>query len=103
MAAKIVPPGPDRRLLVNLTDEQMRSDDADRTADRKRVVAALLRQLRNGADVGEFLLDCVTEAQRRIEPGYELTDNRPGSWEADLLNGFVQHALAQLEREERHQ
>lgn len=101
MAVKIVPPGPDRRLLINLTEEQLQSDRADRAADRAAVVAALLRQLRNGTDVGEFLLDCVVETQRQIEPGYTLTDNRPGSWEADMLERFVEQALAQLEREER--
>lgn len=100
MDSQIVPPHDDERLLANLTPGTIARRRAEAEVDRAAVVDALLRQLQNGTDVGAFLLTCVTDAQRQIARGYTLTANRPGSWEAALLDGFIDAALTDLDQED---
>lgn len=58
--------------------------------DADTVATVLLRQFTNGMDVGAFLIEAVRRAQLRVAPGFTLTDNRSGSWEADLLRQMIQ-------------
>jgi hypothetical protein len=70
------------------------SYEDDVTAVRR----ALIRQLREGNDVGAFLVDAVVRAQNQLRDSspddlffYDrLTNNRPGSWEAALLDNMIE-------------
>jgi len=69
------------------------SYEDDVTAVRR----ALLRQFREGTDVGAFLVDAVVRAQKQLlvpsstSLGWQsLTDNRSGSWEAALLANMIE-------------
>lgn len=52
---------------------------------------AILREHRAGVDVGELLVAAVTAADRQLGKNYRsVTDNRPGSWEAALVEQMVE-------------
>lgn len=53
---------------------------------------ALVREFNGGTDVGEVLVAAVVAAQEQLDRQGEfkrLTDNRPGSWEAALLENIL--------------
>ena len=53
---------------------------------------ALIRRYHDGQDVGEFLVEAVAAAQQQLarDDSYRrLTDNRPGSWEAALVDQIL--------------
>jgi hypothetical protein len=62
-------------------------------ADKDIVRRALIRQLNAGTDVGEFLVAAVCAAERQLDTETQayrtLTGNRPGSWEAALLQRMI--------------
>lgn len=56
---------------------------------------AILREHANGIDVGELLVAAVTGADRKLAVDFRsVTDNRPGSWEAALVEQLVAPAWA---------
>lgn len=59
---------------------------------------ALLREHKHNVDIGELLVQAVTEAQLELDgrdEGEYLTQNRPGSWEAALVEPLIQRELHQ--------
>ena len=65
-----------------------------------QVAAHLLDAMRSGVDVGEFLLEAIYRAELTlVDQGLSLSDNRPGSWESSLLQGFINQAVARMEYE----
>jgi len=83
----IVPGGPDARLIR--TEAQARARGREFGRDVDRAAAAVLRQCRNGTDVGEFLVEVLRSAQDKLGVGYTLLDNRPGSWEASMVRELM--------------
>lgn len=60
---------------------------------------ALIAEFRAGRDAGAFLVEAACAAQRQLTAAglYErLTDNRPGSWEAALLDQMLESGGAYL-------
>lgn len=56
---------------------------------------AILREHGNGTDIGELLVAAVTEADRKLNANFRsVTDNRPGSWEAAIVEQLVAPAWA---------
>lgn len=54
---------------------------------------AILREHRNGIDIGELLVAAVTDADRKLAVDFRsVTDNRPGSWEAGIVEQLVEPA-----------
>ena len=51
---------------------------------------AILREHRAGVDIGELLVAAVTAADRKLAEDYDsVTSNRPGSWEAAIVEQLV--------------
>lgn len=53
---------------------------------------AVLREFRAGTDVGELLALAISSAQEALDvedDGFQLTANRPGSWEAAPLQYYL--------------
>jgi hypothetical protein len=85
----VVPGGPDARLLSGRSEAQQRAREREYGRDVDRAAAAVLRQCRNGTDVGEFLVEVLRSAQDKLGVGYTLLDNRPGSWEASKVRDLM--------------
>ena len=65
----------------------------DKSANEIR--RALLREHRNGVDIGELLVHAVSAADSQLAPEFRsITDNRPGSWEASIVEQLVDHEYA---------
>ena len=59
----------------------------------KEIRRAIIREFQHNVDVGELLVEAVTAAQRQLDArdmGEYLTQNRPGSWEAALVERLIQ-------------
>jgi hypothetical protein len=108
MRKTVTPGGFEARAVGNKTREQLELERDTYFRDVGAAKKALLRQLAQGVDIGEFICAVMTAAQREVTPGYSLLDNRPGSWESaslETLMGNVEAALmyerAETRRAER--
>lgn len=64
----------------------------------KEIRRAILREFQHNIDIGELLVQAVSSAQQKLDArdnGEWLTQNRPGSWEAALVEPMIQRELFQ--------
>ena len=98
---KSIPGGFEARAINGKTEEYFDKQRKEFTADVDAVRRALLRQLRNGTDIGEFIYYAFKAAQEQVEPGFNLLDNRPGSWEAASLDTMMENVILGIQAERR--
>lgn len=96
MRKKITPGGFEARAVGNKTREQLELARATYLRDVEAAKKALLRQLADGTDIGEFIYQVMLSAQREVTQGYSLLDNRPGSWESASLDNLMGSVEAEL-------
>jgi CRISPR/Cas system-associated exonuclease Cas4 (RecB family) len=103
MRKTVTPGGFEARAVGEKTKEQLQVRRDTYLRDVGAAKKALLRQLADGTDIGEFVLEVMLAAQREVTPGYSLLDNRPGSWESSALETLMNNVEAVLmqERAER--
>ncbi len=101
MAEKIIPGGLEGRAIAGKSPEELETSSQEYHEDVEAIKDAILRQLAAGTDVGELIYNGMLEAQREVAQGYDVLDNRPGSWEAAGLEHLMRSIHAQLDAERR--
>ncbi|ERI35598.1 hypothetical protein M707_20960 [Arthrobacter sp. AK-YN10] len=101
MAQRIIPGGRDALNVAGKSPEEIETYRQELDEDVTAVKDAILRQLGAGTDIGELIYTGMLEAQREVAEGYNLLDNRPGSWEAAGLSQLMDSVRAQLDGEDR--
>ncbi|WP_028264583.1 hypothetical protein [Arthrobacter sp. MA-N2] len=99
MAQKIIPGGFEARAIAGKSPEELETRSQEYHEDVEAIKDAILRQLGAGTDIGELVYAGMLEAQREVAEGYNLLDNRPGSWEAAGLSQLMESVHAQLNTE----
>lgn len=101
MAQKIIPGGIAGRAVAGKSPEELETLRQEFDEDLTAVKDAILRQFAAGTDVGELVYLAMVEAQREVAEGFNLLDNRPGSWEAAGLSQLMDSVHAQLDAEKQ--
>lgn len=96
MTQKIIPGGHEGRAIAGKSPEELETRSQEYHEDVEAIKDAILRQLAAGTDVGELVYTAMLEAQREVADGYNLLDNRPGSWESAGLSSLMESVHAQL-------
>lgn len=99
MRKTVTPGGFEARQVGNKTREQLQLRQDTYLRDVAAAKKALLRQLAEGVDIGEFIYHVMLAAQREVTQGYSLLDNRPGSWESSSLDTLMNNVEAELMQE----
>lgn len=96
MTQKIIPGGADGRAIAGKSPEELETRSQEHHEDVEAIKEAILRQFGAGTDIGELIYAAMLEAQREVADGYNLLDNRPGSWESAGLSSLMESVHAQL-------
>ena len=99
MTQKIIPGGFEARAVAGKSPEELETQSQEYHEDVDAIKDAILRQLAAGTDIGELIYAGMLEAQREVAEGYDLLENRPGSWEAAALAQLMNSVHTQLETE----
>jgi hypothetical protein len=99
MARKVIPGGFEARAVNGKTEGYFEKQRKEFDADVDAIRRALLRQLGNGTDIGELIFYAFTEAQKQVAEGFNLLDNRPGSWESASLDTMMDNVLLGLKND----
>lgn len=100
MARKVIPGGFGARRIGDRTPEQLRELSRQFDADVDAIRRAVLRQLGNGTDIGELIYYAFTKAQKQVAEGFNLLDNRPGSWESASLDTMMENVILGIKSEQ---
>lgn len=101
MTQKIIPGGFEGRAVAGKSPEELETRSQEYHEDVEAVKDAILRQLAAGTDIGELIYNGMLEAQREVAEGYNVLDNRPGSWEASGLEHLMRNIQTQLAAEKQ--
>lgn len=99
MRKTVTPGGFEARAVGDKTKEQLQARRDTYLRDVGLAKKAMLRQLAEGTDIGEFVYHVMLAAQREVTQGYSLLDNRPGSWESSSLDTLMSNVEVELMQE----
>ncbi|WP_454813007.1 hypothetical protein [Paenarthrobacter nitroguajacolicus] len=96
MTQKIIPGGAEGRAIARKSPEELETRSQEHHEDVEVIKEAILRQFGAGSDIGELIYTAMLEAQREVANGYDLLDNRQGSWESAGLASLMESVHTEL-------